>query len=66
MSFLFYHHYLEICFSRANTEMKESMLKNGYFMENHYLIFLSVLFILYSKTTTILITEVFKPYFSTI
>lgn len=34
MSFLFYHHYLEICFSRANTEMKESMLKNEHFMEN--------------------------------
>lgn len=34
MSFLFYHQYLEICFSIANTEMKESILKNEHFMEN--------------------------------
>ena len=34
MSFLFYHQYLKICFSIASSEMKESILKNEYFMEN--------------------------------
>ena len=34
MSFLFYHQYLKICFPIASSEMKESILKNEYFMEN--------------------------------